>query len=97
MSGREVHLELLLGRRVLATNGHPVGRLEEVRAERHGAGCFVTECVIGPAGLMERLSARLLPSAVTRRGFVARWEQIDLGDAEHPRLRCPVEELRRGP
>ena len=92
---REVHLELLLGRRVLAANGRSVGRLEEVRAERRGGGCVITECLIGPSALLERLAAPWLSFRQTRRGFVARWDQIDLSDVEHPRLLCPVEELRK--
>ena len=99
MSDREVQVELLLGRRVLAANGRSIGRLEEVRAERHGAGCTVTEYVIGPAGLAERLSARLFPRLLlgTRHGFIARWDQIDLSDPRHPRLLCSVEELQSYP
>jgi sporulation protein YlmC with PRC-barrel domain len=53
---REIHLERLLGRAVLAQNGHRVGRLEEVRVEKHGSGFVVTEYHIGPAALLERLS-----------------------------------------
>lgn len=90
----ESHLELLLGRPVRAANGHSVGRLEEVRAERRGAGCVVTELVIGTAGLVERLSASLVPFLAKRRGFVARWDQIDLGGDE-PRLLCAIDELKR--
>ena len=97
MSDREVHVELLLGRRVFAANGRSIGRLEEVRAERHGAGCTVTEYVIGPAGLAERLSARLLPLLGRRHGFIARWDQIDVSDPRHPRLLCSVEELQPCP
>jgi sporulation protein YlmC with PRC-barrel domain len=91
----EVHVELLLGRPVLAANGHSIGRLEELRAERRGAGCVVTECVIGPAGLVERLSATLVPFLVRPRGYVARWDQIDLSEPRHARLRCRTEELQQ--
>jgi len=99
VSDRDVHVELLLGRRVLAANGRSIGRLEEIRAERHGAGCTVTGYVIGPAGLAERLSARLFPRLLlgTRHGFIARWDQIDLSDPRHPRLLCSVEELQSYP
>jgi sporulation protein YlmC with PRC-barrel domain len=96
VSDREVHVELLLGRRVLAANGRSIGRLEEVRADRRGAGGTVTEYVIGPAGLAERLSA-WLPFLATRRGFTARWDQIDVSDPHHPRLLCSVEELQPFP
>jgi sporulation protein YlmC with PRC-barrel domain len=92
----EVHVERFLGRRVLATNGHVVGRLEEVRAEKHGAGLVVTEYHVGPAALLERLSvhARLLLGATPRRTFAIPWDKLDLSDPLHPRLLCAVEELR---
>lgn len=36
MATREIHLELLLGKRVLDLEGKPIGRIEEVRAEQQG-------------------------------------------------------------
>jgi hypothetical protein len=95
VSEHEVHLERILGRRVLAANGRAIGRLEEVRAERRGAGATVTAYVIGPAGLIERLSAGLLPFLGTWGGYLARWDQLDLRDPERPLLRCALEELQQ--
>ncbi len=93
---RELRLDCLIGRKVFAPNNRSVARLEEVHAEMHGKGCVITEYVLGSAGLSERLgvSVRLL---FGRRGggYIARWDQIDLSDPEHPRLTCPVEELRK--
>jgi hypothetical protein len=94
----EVHLELLLSRVVRAANGRRVGRLEEVRAEKRGTGWVVTEYHLGAAALMERLSANalgLFRSGRLRRGYVARWDQLDVSDPENMRLTCPIEELRR--
>ena len=93
---RELRLDRLLGRRVLALNNHPVGRLEEFRAEERGSGCVVTEYVIGFAGLMERLhvGARLLFGG-RARGYVARWDQLDISNPERPRLTCSVDDLRK--
>ena len=51
----ELRIDRLLGRRVLAPNGRPAGRLEEFRAEVRDGHCIVTEYVIGAAGLIERL------------------------------------------
>jgi hypothetical protein len=94
VSPREVHLELLLGRPVLAANGRSIGRIEEVRAEKHGTGYVVSEYHIGPAALLERLSLTLrLPWAA--RGYVASWDQLDVSDAERIRLTCDVAQLRR--
>ena len=91
----ELHLHRLLGRQVLAGNNQSIGRIEEFRAEIRGTGCVVTEYVIGGAGLLERLGVgvRLLVGR-TGKGSVARWDQIDITDPEHPRLTCPVSELR---
>jgi hypothetical protein len=94
---RELRLDSLIGREVLGANNRPVGMLEEVRAERHGSGCVVTEFVLGSAGLSERLgvSVKLLFGVHHDSGYVARWDQIDLSDPKHPRLTCPVEELKK--
>ena len=93
---REARLERLLGRRVLAGNNQAVGRLEEFRAEKRGSGYVVTHYVIGGAGLFERLDVgvRLLFGAQSG-GYLARWDQLDISDPDHPRLTCTVEELER--
>jgi sporulation protein YlmC with PRC-barrel domain len=89
-----VHVERLLGRRVVSLNGRVIGRLEEIRAERRGAGGVVVGYVIGPAGLLERLIAgrRRIPG-VKARGVLARWDQLDVTGVEL-RLRCPASELQ---
>jgi hypothetical protein len=92
---REVRLERLLGRQVLARNNRPIGRLEELRAERHGRDCTVTEYVIGAAGLLERLHVAVkLLIGIRPGGYVARWDQLDISDPARPRLTCSVDELR---
>ena len=100
MKRQEVHLELLIGRRVFALNGRSVGRLEEVRAELNPRGdCFVSEFLIGTYGMLERLSvwrigrAILRTVRVRRQGYRVRWEQLDLSDPKRPQLKCEVEEL----
>ena len=95
-AAHELRLDRLLGRQVVTRNNQPVGRLEEFRAERQGKGCIITGYVIGAAGLVERLGVgvRLL---FGRRvgGYLARWDQLDIGDPEHPTLTCGLEELER--
>jgi hypothetical protein len=93
MSGRELRLEMLLGRRVLAANGHPVGRIEEVRAEARGTGAVVTGFLIGPEAMLERLSTPVLRLFGRGGGYVARPEQLDLADPLRPRLRVAVDAL----
>ena len=92
----EVHLERILGRRVVAANGRPVGRLEEVRAEKRGAGLVVVEYHLGPGALLERLSASVLRmfGGRRRRIYAVPWAELDLSDPEKPRLRGAVEDLR---
>jgi hypothetical protein len=90
----EVRLDRLVGRPVLARHGHRIGRLEECRARREGAGWIVSHYVIGAAGLLERLhlGARLL-IGVRRRGYVASWEQLIVTRDGELRLTCPLDEL----
>ena len=98
---RELHVELLLNRRVLALNGRPVGRIEEIRAETRGGECVVTEYLIGAYALFERLAAWSVGRAILRtlrgkrnHGYRVPWNALDLSDAERPRLRCPISELQ---
>ncbi|HEY3581982.1 MAG TPA: hypothetical protein VGK82_15610 [Pyrinomonadaceae bacterium] len=100
MKRQEVHLELLLGKRVFALNGQPVGRLEEVRAQLNNRGdCFVTEFLIGSYGVLERLSVWRIGRAILRTLHVRRgghripWDQLDLSDPSRPQLKCDVDEL----
>jgi sporulation protein YlmC with PRC-barrel domain len=92
VAATQVHLELLLGRKVLDPSGRVVGRVEEVRAHIAGDHCFVDEYHLGPAAWLERLSARVLSR---KRGRRVPWEKLELADPEHPRLLCSVEDLER--
>jgi hypothetical protein len=89
-------LDRLLGCEVFAPNKTRVGRLEEVRATESRGALLVTEYVIGAAGLMERLglAVRLLLGFRTR-GYVARWDQLDIRNPARPRLLFEVDDLRR--
>jgi hypothetical protein len=92
----EVRIDRLLGRQVVAANGKPAGRLEEFRAEIRDGECIITGYVIGFAGFAARLGVGVralfnVPSA----GYAARWDQIDLSNAETPRLTCSVDELQK--
>jgi hypothetical protein len=91
----EVRLELLLGRRVCDARGRVIGRLQEFRATRDGDVWVVTEFDIGRTALLERLAIRHLGwvPGTQPAGYRVRWDQIDLSDAERPRLRVPVGEL----
>ena len=101
MKQQEIHLELLIGKQVVAQNGRSIGRLEEVRAELNARGdCFVTEFLVGSYAFLERLSAWRMARAIMRTlplrrnaGYRVRWEQLDLSDPRRPRLLCEVEDL----
>ena len=101
MSTTEIHIELLLGKRVLALNGRSIGRLEEMRTERIRNQLFVSEFLVGSYAIFERLSALSIGRSILRvlgahrkgRGYRIPWQQLDLSDPERPRLLCKVEEL----
>ena len=96
VTSHEVRLDRLLGRQVLAPNNQHVGHLEEFRAEQRGNGFVITEYFIGIAGIVERLGVAVkLLVGKGGGGYVARWDQLDISDPLHPRLTCPVSELRR--
>lgn len=94
-----VHLELLLGRKVLDAEGKRVGRILAVRAETKGKDCVVREYLLGTAALLTRLglsAQRLVGLPIHREPLCVPWDLMDLGDPERPRLTCRVEELKKG-
>ena len=96
-SAREVHLDDLLGREVLAANNQPVGRLEEFRAKRNRDALTIDEYVIGASGLFERLgvAVALIFGSSMGGGYVANWDQLDISDPKQPRLTCDVGDLQK--
>ena len=95
MKPRDIPLDRLLGRTVLGRDNQPVGRLHEFRTERHANGYVVSEYVIGAGGLFERLGLGLrLIMGFRPHGRIARWDQLDISDPEHPCLTCDVGQLR---
>ena len=86
----EVQLDMLLGRMVRTREGARVGRIHEMQlSESHE----VLEFLVGRQALLRRLSALGL---IRRKwkGYRICWNQIDISDPVHPRLTCPIEELR---
>ena len=93
---KEVHVDRLLGREVISSNHQRVGRLEEFRAETRGDTCTIGGVAIGVAGFVERVGLgvkRLVGSH--GGGYVARWDQMDFGDPDRPRLTFKVEQLEK--
>jgi hypothetical protein len=86
----ELRVEQLVGRKVRALDGRVFGRIEDFIVERRGTGRELTEIHLGPAALIERLSA---PFVSRCRGWRVRWDQIDFSDPMHPQLRVPLSEV----
>ena len=103
-AGRELHVELLLGRKVVDASGEVVGRIEEVVAEVEDGEPVVRHFLVGKYALIDRLGggrlaralARLLARGRAYEGYAIPWDAIDLSDPEHPRTRVPKHELAAG-
>lgn len=91
-----VHFELLLNRVVVDAHGRKAGRIEEAEVERRDGEYVVTAFVVGRLGLAERFSIHHFGDWIMR--FLGArdetpdaqripWDQLDLSDWEHPRLR----------
>jgi sporulation protein YlmC with PRC-barrel domain len=100
MARQEIHLELLLGKRVYALNGRSIGRLEEVSVELQQGIATVNEFEVGTYALFDRLGAWQIGRAVLglfgsliKSGYSVKWDQLDLSDPERPKLTCSVNEL----
>jgi sporulation protein YlmC with PRC-barrel domain len=89
MTAGEVHLERLIGRKVHDADGKPVGRIEDVLAERVDLECVIQEYHLGPFALLERLSVQVtrILRGRKREPIRVRWDELDLSDVEHPVMR----------
>lgn len=105
MSGHEIRLHELVGRTVRDSNGHRIGRIQELHAEielhEHGNEYVVREFHVGIFGALESLAGsgfarhamRRLSRFVGYRGYVIPWEMMDLTDPVHPRVTRELSEL----
>jgi sporulation protein YlmC with PRC-barrel domain len=104
MNGREIELDLLVGRTVRDVDGQVVGRLEELCAEvalDEGSEYVVREFHVGRYGVFGRLGEgrftrhllRKIQRAIGYRRYVVPWELMDLSDPERPRVRDRVSRL----
>ena len=99
MSGAEVPLDRLLGRRVRDAGGRVVGRIEELCAEielhAHGRDYVVSTFRVGDYGPLTALAGprvmqgllRLLGGAIGYARFEIPWDELDLRDVDRPVLR----------
>jgi hypothetical protein len=95
MSTRTLRLEDLLGCRVHSIDGFPVGRIQEIVAERHHGELQLVEYHLGSGALLERLSVTRRLTGRKAHQLIVRWQQIDVAHRDGPRLLCPVEELEK--
>ncbi len=103
MAQQEIHLELLLSKRVVDANAQLVGRIEEICAEQQGEETVVHAYLLGPDALGARLAVWLtglrmlhwLGVGKSNCGYRVSWDKMDLADPEQPRLHCAKEELDR--
>ena len=98
----EINVEQLLGKKVVDVNGDNVGRIEEFRVERQDNSCLLEAYLIGASAVIQRLSAWTLVRPINRllhgRKFYSiytvPWQDMDLSDPNHPRLRTVKRDLR---
>jgi hypothetical protein len=103
MAERDIAIQDILGKRIRDAAGRPAGRIEEIIAEPRGSQVFVSEFHLGAYAALERFAGwsigrRLLRFLGARRrngGYRARWDQVDLSEPDHPRLRCSVAQLEK--
>lgn len=98
----EINAELLLGTKVHDADGETIGRIEEFDVERGDNACLVQAYVIGATGVIDRLSAWSLIRPIARllrrrhlfSAYRVPWQEMDLSDPKHPKLRIRKEDLR---
>lgn len=98
----EIHLELILGRKVYDSENRLVGRLEEVIAEPDGDELVVKEYLVGKTAMLQRLSITGLGrtflgllGAKENTGYRVPWDKLDLTETDKLRLHCNKDDLKK--
>lgn len=101
---KEINVELLIGRKVVDSDGKKVGRIEEISAERGDESCAVEAYYVGTRALLVRIAQWAAPSGASGyieskmlRPFRIPWDQMDLSDPERPRTTVSRDQLRTSP
>jgi sporulation protein YlmC with PRC-barrel domain len=98
---REIQLRDILGLKVVDSEGEPIGKLEEIEAERGDDSCSITSYLVEHRGILDRLSSWAVTSGVQKklanhsRPYRVAWDQMDLSDPHHPRTLVPKDLLKR--
>jgi hypothetical protein len=95
MKVRTLRLEDLVGCRVDSVDGFRIGRIEEIRAERHHGELQLVEYHLGSGALLERWSVSRGLLGLRAHKITVRWDQIDIAHRDGPRLLCPIDELEK--
>jgi len=98
----EINVELLIGKNVRDVDGEKVGRIEEFKVEQDDTSLVLDSYLVGSSALIERLSAWTLVRPIARALHGGRfyllyevpWQDMDLSDPQHPRLRTAMRDLR---
>jgi sporulation protein YlmC with PRC-barrel domain len=98
----DINVELLLGTKVRDVDGEDVGRIEEFHVQRDETSCRVDAYLVGASAVIERLSAwslvrpikKLLHSRKLLTVYEVPWQDMDLTDPQHPKLRTAKRDLR---
>jgi len=98
----ELNAELLIGTKVVDADGEGVGRIQEFSVEREEKACLVNAYLIGVSGLVDRLSAWTLLRPINKflhthklySLYEVPWQDMDLTDPRHPKLRTVRRDLR---
>jgi hypothetical protein len=101
---RRVHVELLMGRRVVDPDGESVGHIAEIHAAPDDAGHLVVrEYLLRRHKLLDSLSIAGVAGALVRilgghsehAGLKVPWDKMDLSDLRHPKTLCAASELAK--
>ena len=99
----EIPVELLLGKRVVDSEGKNLGRIHEIDAERNEDSCVVDTYYVGGPAIIVRIARWAVPNSLSSklesklfRPFRVPWDEMDLSDPRHPRTTVKKSELERG-
>jgi hypothetical protein len=100
----ELHVEHLLGRKVVDAGGEKIGHIEEIVTMKRGDEVVVTEFHIGRGAYAERFSIHgagttflwyLGARRHSEKPHRIKWRDLDLSDPENPRFRKSKNDLAK--
>jgi sporulation protein YlmC with PRC-barrel domain len=105
MATNAIHVEYLLSKKVVDSNGTVVGRIEELHGEQVGKEFLIREFMLGPVALIERITAWIPGARVLKfintgqfgKTYRIPWDKMDLSDPNHPRILLKKSELKPEP